>query len=67
MTIWFYKKDNGKKKYLSRSISLRFHPQHWRMIKAFNNGAKKGKDKCYDLNIYFLGIFFSYTNYDYNL
>jgi hypothetical protein len=33
-----------------------------------SNGALKGikEDRCYDLNIYFLGIFLGYTNYDYN-
>jgi hypothetical protein len=38
------------------------------MIKAWNNGAKKGRkeDTCFDFNIHFLGVFFSYTNWDYN-
>jgi hypothetical protein len=33
-----------------------------------SNGAIKGRvgDTCYDLNIYILGLFFSYTNWDYN-
>lgn len=68
MTIWFNKKVNGIKKYCSKSISVRFLPQHWKMIKAFTNGAKKGRteDKCFDFNIHFLGIFLSYTNWDYN-
>jgi len=68
MTIWFSRKINGVKRYCSKSISLRFRPQHWKMIKAFTNGAKKGRkeDVCYDFNIHFLGVFFSYTNWDYN-
>lgn len=69
MTIWFNRKINGKKRYCSKSVSIRFLPQHWRLLQWKNNGAIRG-DKhhtCYDLNIYFLGIFFSYTNWDYNL
>lgn len=68
MTIWFSRKINGVKRYCSKSISLHFHPQHWRLIQWKNNGALKGRkeDTCYDLNIYFLGIFFSYTDWHYN-
>jgi hypothetical protein len=65
MTIWFSKKFNGVKRYCSKSISLRFCPQHWKLYQWKTNGAVKG-DNCYDLNIYFLGVFFSYTNWDYN-
>ena len=68
MTIWFSKKINGEKRYCSKSISFNFYPQHWKLIQWKSNGAIKGRneDKCYDLNIYFLGIFFGYTNWDYN-
>lgn len=68
MTILFNKKFNGVKRYGSKSVSIRFLPQHWKMIKVYNNGAKKGRkeDTCFDFNIHFLGIFFSYTNWDYN-
>ncbi len=68
MTIWFSRKFNGVKKYCSKSISLRYHPNHWKLHQWKTNGALKGRmeDTCYDLNIYFLGIFFSYTNWDYN-
>ena len=68
MLIWFNKKVKGKKRYCSKSISFYFRPQHWKLIQWKNNGALKGikEDRCYDLNIYFLGLFFSYTNYDYN-
>lgn len=68
MTIWFNKKNNGQKIYCSRSISVNFYPQHWKSLQWKDNGAKRGRreDKCYDLNIHFLGIFFSYTNWDYN-
>ena len=68
MTIWFSRKFNGVEKYYSKSISLRFAPKHWRMIKYFTNGAVKGRkeDTRYDFNIHCLGIFFSYTNWDYN-
>jgi hypothetical protein len=65
MTVWFSKKNNGVKDYCSKSISLRFLPQHWKLRQWKSNGAVKGnpKDTCYDLNIYFLGVFFSYTNW----
>jgi hypothetical protein len=68
MTIWFNKKVNGNKRYCSKSVSLSFYPQHWKLLNCSTNGAKKGnkEDTYYDLNIYFLGLFFSYTNWDYN-
>lgn len=68
MTIWFSKRFNGIKKYCSKSISVSFRPEHWRMVKLYTNGAKRNNpdDICFDLNIHFLGIFFSYTNWDFN-
>jgi hypothetical protein len=68
MTIWFSKKTNKEHTYCSKSISINFLPQHWKLRQWKSNGAIKGKkeDKCYDLNIYFLGIFFGYTNWEYN-
>lgn len=65
MTIWFNKKNNGVKRYYSKSISFNFYPQHFKIIKWFTNNAIKGKDSCYDFNLQLLGIFFSYTNWDY--
>jgi hypothetical protein len=65
MTIWFSRKFNGVKKYYSKSILITFRPQHWRRVACWNNRATR-KDSCYDFNIHFLGIFFSYTNWDYN-
>lgn len=68
MTIWFNKKNNGKKIYYSKSISLNYHHKHWKLYQWKTNGAIKGvkEHRCYDLNIYFLGVFFSYTNWDFN-
>ena len=68
MTLWFSRKFNGIKKYSSKSINLDFHSHHWKLLQCKTNGALKGRteDTYYDLNIYFLGIFFSYTNWDYN-
>ena len=68
MTIWFNRKVNKVKKYCSKSISLSFHPQHWKLIQCKSNGAEKGRkeDTCFDLNIHLLGVFFSYTNWDFN-
>lgn len=68
MTFWFNKKTNGIKTYHSKSISIFYYPQHWKIICWTTNGSKKGnpKDKVYDLNIWFLGIGFSYTDWDFN-
>lgn len=65
MTIWFSKKINGQKRYCSKSIMIKFYPQHWRFLKWHTNGAKPG-DKCYDLNIWLFGLLINYTNWDYN-
>ena len=67
MEIWFDKKNNWRKAYNGKLLSFRFLPQHWKKVSCSTNGAIKGIDKCYDLNINFLGLFFSYTNFDYNL
>jgi len=67
MTFWFHRKiESGRK--ITKCISIRFLPQHWKLIHCKSNGALKGRkeDTCYDFNIHFLGIFFSYTNWDYN-
>jgi len=55
LTIWFNKKNNGKKIYCSKSISLNYHPKHWKLYQWKTNGAIKGvkEHTCYDLNIYF--------------
>ena len=68
MTIWFSKKFNGVKKCCSKSISINYYTSHWKLFSISDNGAKKGnkQDTCYELNIQFLGISFSYTNWDYN-
>lgn len=67
MTIWFHDRNNGRKIYCSKSISIRFVPKHWRMCKFFTNGAKKSQgDKCLDVNFYFFSIWFGYTDWDYN-
>lgn len=68
MTIWFNRKINkiSGEKYDSKSISIDFMPQHFFKFYCKSNGAKKGIDKCYDLNIHFFGVMFSYTNWDYN-
>lgn len=49
-----------------RLISLRFMPKYLFRFHCSNNGAKKGIDNCYDFNMHFFGIWFSYTNFDYN-
>lgn len=57
MEIWINK---------NKFIGLKFLSQHINKLQWRNNGAIKGIDKCYDLNIYFLGICFTYTNFKYN-
>lgn len=68
MTVWFNKKINNDKKYYSKLISLNFYPQHWKIFSYKTNGAKKGvkEDVCLDINLWFLGVHLSYTNFDYN-
>jgi hypothetical protein len=68
MTIWFNKKVNGEKRYCGKSITIRYHLKNWKLLQWKSNGALKGNKQqtCYDLNIYFLGLFFSYTNWDFN-
>ncbi len=65
MELWFSKKHNGIRDYNSKLLKLRFVPKYWRLLQWKNNGAIKGKHRCYDLNIYILGVFFSYSNFDY--
>lgn len=68
MTYWFSKKtSNVGTEYNSKSISLDYMIQHFWKFHCKSNGAVKGVDKCYDLNIHFFGVMFSYTNWDYNL
>ena len=57
MEHWYNKGNN--------LIGLRFYPQHFKMISCSTNGAIKGRDKCYDFNLWFLGVHFSYTNFNY--
>ena len=68
MVIWFKKRNNGKKIYNSKLIIITYIPKHWKLCQWKTNGALKGvkEHRCYDLNIYFLGICFSYTNWDFN-
>jgi hypothetical protein len=53
--------------YGNKNLTLRFLPQHFWKFHWGTNGAKKSnpKDTCYDLNIHFFGVFFSYTNFNY--
>lgn len=63
MIYWFYNKEK-----ITKSISITYHKQHWKLFLCRSNGARRGvkEDTCYDYNIHFLGIFLSYTNWDYN-
>lgn len=66
MVYWFSKKKNGNKDYKSKCLSFNFYPQHYKSLFIKNNGAIKGVDNCYDLNIWLFGLHVSYTNFDYN-
>lgn len=68
MTFWFNKKINNKKIYCSKSIMINFYKQHWKKIGFRTNGAKRNvvEDTCLDVNIWFFGLHFSYTNWDYS-
>lgn len=68
MTIWFSRKFNGVKKYCSKSFSINFYPQHWRILRITTNGARKGvkEDTCLDVQFWILGFQFNYINWDYN-
>jgi len=57
--IYWYNKGNN-------CISLYYYIQHWKLVSIGTNGAIKGRDKCYDFNIHFLGFHFSYTNFNFS-
>ena len=63
MNFWFGKKGNGIVNH--KCISINYHVQHFLVFSCKTNGAIKGVDSCFDLNIRFFGLFFSYTNFDY--
>ena len=65
-TLWFQKTNNND--FYNKSFSIGFYPQHIKVLQWKNNGAKKGikEDKCYDLNIFFFGLYIGYTNWSYN-
>jgi hypothetical protein len=65
-TFWFHKVTNGKKIWCSKSISIGFYSQHWKILNYHNNGAVKVKDSCFDCTLNFFGLRLSYTNWDYN-
>jgi hypothetical protein len=46
-----------------KSISVNFHPQHWNIFQSRDNGYVVG-DSCYDYNLWFFGVCFSYTNWN---
>lgn len=67
-TIWFNKKKGANKIYLSKCISIHFHYNHWKVLRASTNGAKKGilKHNCLDAQLWALGFCFNYVDWDYN-
>lgn len=68
--IWFWRKrrlsQRPTKEYYSRSIYFGYYPM-WKKpyFDVETNGAVKGVDLCYDLNIRFGYFCFTYTNWDY--
>lgn len=57
MTYWYNKGNN--------CLTLEYYPQHFKIVSCKNNGAVKGKDSCYDFNLWFLGLHFSYTDFNF--
>mgnify|MGYP003587063433 CR=1 FL=1 len=57
MEYWYNKGNN--------LISFNYYPQHFKILSCKTNGAVKGSDNCYDFNLWFLGVHFSYTNFNY--
>ncbi|MGL5191608.1 MAG: hypothetical protein ACRC7S_18360 [Cetobacterium sp.] len=59
MTLWFCKHR--------KSFSINWY-REWNKPHFFvnTNGAIKGIDSCYDLNIAFYKLHISYTNWSYN-
>lgn len=43
-----------------------YYPKLWKKMRMSSNGAKKGIDKNYDFQIWFLGFCFNYVNFEYN-
>lgn len=68
MTYWFSKKISANGYYHSKSIGLHFRLQHFFKFHWGDDGAQKGNPNhtCYDFNVHAFGIFFSYTNWNYN-
>ena len=52
----------------TKTFRVSFHPKHWRFVDWHSNGAKKGRleDKCFDITFRILGLWFNYTDWDYN-
>lgn len=46
-------------------VSFSWIPRHTFTFLCHTNGAVKGRDNCFDFNFGCLGIFFSYTNFEY--
>lgn len=53
-------------KSVTRHVSLRFYPKRILKVWFGTNGATKGTDRCFDLNVWFAGFWFSYTDFAYD-
>ena len=60
VSVWW---GDGKTKW--KSISLTYHLRHFFKFACYTNGAIKGRDKCFDWNFHLLGVFISYTDWNY--
>jgi len=63
MTLFEKWWDHGTK-----TFCIQWCPRHTlRCFLCFhNNGAKKGRDRCYDGSLWILGFCFNYTNWRYD-
>lgn len=52
----------------TKTFSIIWYPRHFFrcFLRAHNNGARKGIDRCYDGSFWLFGIHFNYVNWNYD-
>lgn len=65
-SIWFGKSKTGIG--VSKTFTITFHPQHWKVLRYSTNGARRGikEDRCFDAQFWAFGFNFNYVNWEYN-
>ncbi len=51
---------------IQRRISIYFYKQHYKKTTTQSNNAIKGKDKCFDYQIWLFGLCINYYNFNYD-